>query len=352
VKEAAAAGVAAAATNSGEEKEVERAGGEQSAEYNVGETDADKAAKAAEVADGSAGPAKEKEEEEESDAVPGSGAKEDTAAGGGSSGGKQDVAGVDGSGIKDALREEIAVVSKSVVEGDDGKKAMEEIPGPVQGKVLLSGTRWSFVGDSWTDLSNGLNVCYAIADLRHGVKWTRGQTVIVQHANVRDPHRGIVVAVGRCSNKPYLVLYTGTHFEQAPIAKDMQLDAGAHAVDGAEVEQLWSRFCVERAVSEVKWPKVANKARVEKPQRVQPPRAAKGEGAGKKRSARKGPAKKMARRKVVAVDEEAKAASDDEEEEEEEEEPDVSSQKKAKQQRRARSEKPKRNTSKPMWWEP
>jgi hypothetical protein len=148
-KEAAAAGVAAAETNSGEEKEVEKAGGEQSAEYNVGETDADKAGKAAEVADGSAGPAKEKEEEEESNAVPGSGAKEDTAAGGGSSGGKQDVAGVGGGGIKDALREEIAVVSNQSWKAMTARKRWRRFPVQCKGRFCCQardGRSWAIPG--------------------------------------------------------------------------------------------------------------------------------------------------------------------------------------------------------------
>jgi hypothetical protein len=341
----ARAGAAAVQKMAGNNSDA-AAGGERVAEEEVGEKGADEAAKAAEVdvAEGTGGPAKEKEEVEESDTVPGSDAKEDTAAGGGGGGGKQDGEAVGGSGIDGAPRKVIVEASKLAAADDGGGEAMEEeIPSPAQEKVLLSGKRWSFLGDSWADLSNGLEVCDGIVDSHSGTRWTRGQTVLVQHGNVPNPHHGIVVAVGRCSDKPYIVLYRQTRFEQTPISKEVKLVAGAPAVASAEVEQLWLRYCAERMASGAKQPKVAKNAKVEKPQRVQPPRAAKGEAVGKKRSARKVQTKR--RRKVTAVDEGAEAANDEEEQEEEEEVGKVTQKKR--EEHGLRSKKPKRDTSKP-----
>jgi hypothetical protein len=343
-KKAAAVGVAAAGTNDGAEKELEKgkdaAGCDKVVEEEMGEKDAGNAAG---VAKGSGGPAKEKEEEEESDAVLGGNVKPDEVAAG--SGGKQGGAAAGGSGAEHALRK----VVKTKVSGDDSKRkgvegpAAKVISSAADEKVLLSGTRWSFLGSNWDDLQNGISVCDTIADLRDGTKWKRGQTVIVQHSGVPDSHHGVIVAVGRCSDKPYVVLFTQEHFEQTPISQDVRLDTNAPTVANEEVEKLWLQFCKEHAAArKVKRPKAAEDVKVEKPQRVQPARAAKGDGVGKKRLARKVPAKKLVQRKVAAVDEEAEGEQDNEEEEEEE--ADVI-QKKVKRQRRPQSKK--RNTSKP-----
>ena len=76
-----------------------------------------------------------------------------------------------------------------------------------------------------------------------------GQSVVIKHANASTSHNAVIVAVGRYSKKPYLVLSSGPEFEMAPISKDVTLDTKAVPVD---VSQLWLKYQEEHDVPETK----------------------------------------------------------------------------------------------------
>ena len=127
--------------------------------------------------------------------------------------------------------------------------------------VLGPGRRWEFLGPEWKKSPSGIDVCASIYDKKENQQWRRGCTVTVRHASAKREHDAVVIAVGRCNNRPYVVLHSdhGQEFEQTPISREVTLDTGVAAVGADRVAELWAAYerrCTERneEVEEVQLP--------------------------------------------------------------------------------------------------
>ena len=140
-----------------------------------------------------------------------------------------------------------------------GRPAVTMAVVPAADNILQPGKRWKFLGRQWRKISTGLEVCESIFDKLHSQKWEPGCTVKVQHPTSKQAHHALVLAVGRASKKPYVILFSEQGFEQSPISGDVTFEAEATAEDLNRVEELWTKYqetCIQREemVEEVQLP--------------------------------------------------------------------------------------------------
>jgi hypothetical protein len=163
-------------------------------------------------------------------------------------------------------------VAKSAVAAQAAAVAVADVE---RAHVLLDLRKWVYYGLGWVPLSNSLRVCRVIVDKSSRMEWRRGLQVSVKHPGAKEPHRGAIVAVGHCNDKPYIVMRTDMRFEQAPINKDVSLIAGVAEVAKEDVEKWWEQYeNMHKAdpVDDQLQEKVGKEASVTAPQRRLQPR--------------------------------------------------------------------------------